>query len=60
MEVKATLLHCSKIGAQLSKLPSDNIKNSKLFQSINHVELSFNFIRFDRRHRAPTAIPKAC
>jgi hypothetical protein len=37
MEVKAALLHCSKISAQLSKHPSDQIKNSKLFQPITHV-----------------------
>jgi hypothetical protein len=37
MEVKADLLHCNKSGAQLSKQPSDKIKNSKLFQSITPV-----------------------
>jgi hypothetical protein len=37
MEVKADLLHRSKIGARLSKQPSDKIKNSKLFQLITPV-----------------------
>jgi hypothetical protein len=37
MEVKADLLHCSKIAFQLPKQTSDKIKNSKLFQSITPV-----------------------
>jgi hypothetical protein len=34
---QATLLHCSKIAAQLRKHPFQKIKNSKLFQSITPV-----------------------
>jgi hypothetical protein len=37
MEVKAVLLHCSKIAAQLSERPSGKIKKRKLFQSITPV-----------------------
>jgi hypothetical protein len=37
MEVKADLLHCSKIAVQLPKQTPGKIKNSKLFQSITSV-----------------------
>jgi hypothetical protein len=60
MEVKADLLHCSKIAVQLSKQTPGKIKNSKLFQSITAVHSAVTSIRLARPRLAPIAISKAC
>jgi hypothetical protein len=60
MEVKARLLHCSKIGIQLPKQTSDKIKNSKLFQSITPVFSAVTSLGSTVAGAAPITIPKAC